>query len=381
MEKLEQRPRWQRMLTFAVRFVCIMLVLAFLGEGYVRVRPWIKTGMFWRRVFWGTDQTYKKDPKTGLRVLVPSATFGPLHINSHGFRSPEITVEKPASRLRLAFLGGSTTFCAEVSSDQMTWPYLVVAAIQERNPDLDMDFINGAVPGYSTAGLKPYFEQRIARFHPDVIVIYEGANDLSANSYTLAREQGITTHNVDQSMGWLAQHSMLVYLIKKNLQTLELQHEVHAQQKIVLDQARLAAMYRKDLTALVEASRQVASLVVTVTFAPRVRADQSPAELRTAAVSSLYYMPYLTPEAILEGFQSYNRVMRSVAVEEDTLLIGDEDSIPADALHYKDSAHFTDAGSMAMAKRVADSLLSSPRFQKLVAEHTHGAAVDASRRQ
>jgi lysophospholipase L1-like esterase len=381
MEKLEPRPRWQRTLTFALRFVCAALVLAFLCEGYVRVRPWIKTGIFWRSVFWGTDQTYKTDPKTGLRVLIPYSNLGPVHINSHGFRSPEIAVEKPAGRLRLAFLGGSTTFCAEVSSDQMTWPYLVVAAIQKRYPDLDIDFINGAVPGYSTAGLKPYFERHVARFHPDVIVIYEGANDLSANSYTLAREQGVTSHTVDQSMGWLARHSMLVYLIEKNLQILELQHEVHAQQKIVVDQTRMAAMYRKDLAALVEASKQVASLVVTVTFSPRVRAGQSPAELRTAAFSSLYYMPYLTPEAILEGFQSYNQVMRSVAAGEDTLLIGDEDSIPADAIHYRDSAHFTDAGSMAMANRVADSLLRSPRFLTLVAEHTHSAAAGASQRQ
>jgi len=44
-------------------------------------------------------------------------------------------------------------------------------------------------------------------------------------------------------------------------------------------------MYRKDLAALVEASKQVASLVVTVTFSPRTRANQSPAELRTAVAS------------------------------------------------------------------------------------------------
>lgn len=381
MEKLEQRPRWQRALTFTARFVCVTLVLAFLSEGYLRVRPWIKTGIFWRSVFWGTDQTYKTDPKTGLRVLIPYSNFGPVHINSFGFRSPEITVEKPAGRLRLAFLGGSTTYCAEVSSDQMTWPYLVVAAIRRRYPDLDIDFINGAVPGYSTAGLKPYFEKHVARFHPDVIVIYEGANDLSANSFALAREQGVTKHSVDQSMGWLARHSLLLYLVEKNLKTLELQHDVQAQQKIVLDQARLAAMYRRDLTALVEASKQVASLVVTATFAPRLRAEQSPGELRAAAITSLYYMPYMTPEAILEGLQHYNDVMRSVAAEEDTLLVGDEDSIPADAVHYKDSAHFTDAGSMLMAQRVAGSLLSSPRFLKLVAEHSHSATVGASQRQ
>ena len=140
-------------------------------------------------------------------------------------------------------------------------------------------------------------------------------------------------------------------------------------------------MYRRDLTALVEASKKVADLVVTIMFAPRLRANQSPEELRAAAITSLYYMSYMTPEAILEGFQHYNNIIRSVAAEEDTLLVGDEDSIPADAAHYKDSAHFTDAGSIVMAKRVTDSLLSSPRFLALVAEHTHAATVAASPRQ
>jgi len=366
---------------FAVRFACLALVFAFLCEGYFRVRPWIKTGTFWRSVFWGTDQTYKTDPKTGLRILIPASNFGPVHINSFGFRSPPISLEKPAGRLRLAFLGGSTTYCAEVSSDEMTWPYLVVAETKKRFPDLDIDFINGAVPGYSTAGLRPYFEGRIARFHPDVIVIYEAANDLSANSFTLAREQGVTRHTVDQSMGWFAHHSLLLYLVEKNLKILELQHDVQAQPKIVLDQARLDAMYRRDLTALVEASKKVADLVVTVTFAPRLRADQSPGELRAAAATTLYYMPYMTPEAIREGFQGYNDVMRSIAAEEGALLVGDEDSIPADAVHYKDSVHFIDAGSILMAKRVARSLLNSKRFLRLVTEHTHSATIGAGPRQ
>ena len=182
-------------------------------------------------------------------------------------------------------------------------------------------------------------------------------------------------------MGWLAQHSLLVYLVEKNLTVLLQQHPLlgdHAQPKVVIDQARLDDVYRRDLTALVEASKKVADLVVTVTFAPRLRADQSPAELREAAITSLYYMPYMTPEEILQGFQHYNEVMRSVAGEEGTLLVGNEDAIPADAAHYKDSVHFTDAGSTAMARRVTDALLSSPRFLTLVAEHMPGATVATS---
>jgi lysophospholipase L1-like esterase len=375
--RLEQVPAWQRVVRFTVRFICVMIVLAFLAEGAARARHWTRQG-----IFWGTDQTYKMDPKTGLRVLIPYSNFGPVHINSFGFRSPEIPLEKPVGRLRLAFLGGSTTYCAEVSSDQMTWPYLVVAEIKRRFPDLDIDFVNGGVPGYTTRTLKPYLEKRVAQFRPDVIVIYEASNDLSVNSSALAREQGVATHTDEQSLGWLSHHSLLVYLVEKNLVVLRQQHPLlgdGAQQKVVIDQARLDALYRRDLTALVEASKKVADLVVTVTFAPRLRTNQPPEELRAAAVTSLYYMTGMTPEAILEGFQHYNDIIRSVAAEENTLLIKDENSIPADAVHYKDSAHFTDAGSVLMARRVADSLLSSPRFLALVAEHTHAATEPPAR--
>ena len=180
-------PAWQRALRFGVRFICVVVVLAFIAEGAVRARHWTRQG-----VFWGTDQTYTIDPGSNLRIPIPNGTFGPVHINSFGFRSPEIPLEKPAGRLRLAFLGGSTTYCAEVSSDQMTWPYLVVAAIKKRFPDLDIDFINGGIPGYTTGTLKPYLERRIARFHPDVIFIYEASNDLTVNSSDLAQEQGVT---------------------------------------------------------------------------------------------------------------------------------------------------------------------------------------------
>jgi len=373
----EQLPAWQRVLILAARIVCAAVILALVAEGAVRARQWSKEGVF--RSVWGTDQTYVIDRESGLRIPIPNGHFGPVNINSFGFRSPEIAVDKPAGRLRLAFLGGSTTYCAEVSSDQMTWPYLVAAAIKRHFPDLDIDFINGGIPGYSTGTLRPYLEKRVARFHPDVIVVYEAANDLSGNSFVLAREQGITIHTMDQAQGWLARHSVLAYLVEKNFQILELQHAAQSNEgKIVVDQARLAAMYRSDLTALVEASKKVASLVVTVTYAPRLRANQSPPELRAAAVTSLYYMPYMTPDAILKGFQGYNDVMRSVAAEEDTLLVGNEDSIPADAKHYKDSVHFSDAGSVLMAKRVTDALLGSDRFLELVAEHTHVATASGA---
>ena len=53
---------------------------------------------------------------------------------------------------------------------------------------------------------------------------------------------------------------------------------------------------------LVAASQKVAEVVVTVTFAPRLRPLQPPDQRREAASTSLYYMPYMTIDDLLKGF-------------------------------------------------------------------------------
>ncbi len=83
-------------------------------------------------------------------------------------------------------------------------------------------------------------------------------------------------------------------------------------------------------------------------------------------MTSLYYMPYMTLDGLIAGFEEYNRVIRSVAAETGAVLIGGEELIPADELHYNDSVHLSDAGSRVMAARVAHALLDAPAFRQLV---------------
>src|SRR5215475_3012095 len=91
-----------------------------LAEGAVRLRQWVRVGRM--RTF---DDIVAVDPATGLHVPRPNRMSGGVHINSLGFRGPELAVPKPPGDVRLAFLGGSTTYCAEVSSNETAWPHLV----------------------------------------------------------------------------------------------------------------------------------------------------------------------------------------------------------------------------------------------------------------
>ena len=86
------------------------LILAIMAEGAVRLIQYLKHG--------GGNTTvtalYETDEKTGLRVLVPGARHAGVTINRQGFRGPDIPSAKPGGTLRLAFIGASTTFCAEI---------------------------------------------------------------------------------------------------------------------------------------------------------------------------------------------------------------------------------------------------------------------------
>jgi lysophospholipase L1-like esterase len=371
--RFDRLPAWQRaaVLSLTVLVICFVLLLG--AEAAVRIRDFVKHGNFW-----GIDETYEIDPATGLRIPVPNGHFGAIHINSFGFRGPAIAQEKPPGRLRIAFLGGSTTYCGEVSSDAMTWPALVQKALRERWPGLSIDYINAGVPGYTIRSLLPALEKRVAQFKPDIIVVYEAINDLSANSYDLAHEQGVAAVNQEKNIGWLSRHSLLAYLVGKNIEVMRLQREAaDSSSKIKLDMPRLDAEFRQDYINLVSASQQVAEIVATVTFAPRLRPLQPPDQRREAASTSLYYMPYMTIDDLLRGFADYNQVIRQVSETHGTVLVGDVDAIPADARHYTDSVHFTDAGSVAMADRVSRVLIASPQVQALVAklqaQAVHGA--------
>jgi lysophospholipase L1-like esterase len=359
--KFTEAPVWQQVSILAAFLMVVALALAGFAETGVRVRHWLKYGNLW-----GIEDTYTIDPASGLRIPVPGGTFGPIRINALGFRSPEIDPAKPSGRLRIAFLGGSTTYCAEVSSNEMTWPHLVWTGIQRHWPKADIDYINAGVPGYGTPALRQNLESRVAPLKPDVLVIYEATNDLSGNSYRLAQEQGVAESRADEPTSWLSRNSLLVYLLHKNLSIIRQQQKAEDNRpKAVIDHDRLAAMFRADLVALVEASKRVAKVTVLVTFSSRLRPEQTPDARRAAAITSLHYMPSRQVEDIFEGFRRYNQVIREVAAEQNVMLIDEEDAIPADQVHYVDSVHFTDAGSARMALRVLTALARNAKLDSL----------------
>ena len=341
--------------------VVIMLMLA-LAEGAVQLRQYFKSG------YSGNISELLRD-EDGLRVLIPDVDSRTISINSLGFRGPPISQEDAVGNLRIAFVGASTTFCAEVSGNDMTWPHLVSADIRQQYPDIQTDYVNAAVPGYTVKTSLKNFRRRVAPLSPDITIIYHATNDLSWETRKLAAEQGIYDADEEGKGGWLARHSSLLYLVLKNLSIKEAQDNAGGERELLeFSAAELGGNFRKYLTKLVREAQSVSEVVALVTFSQQIRPEQTPEQQLAASVSSTYYMPFMNPAGLMDAYARYNRIIAEVAGETGALLIDGEMMIPGDSEHFNDTVHFKDAGSRVMARRVSQALMESPEFKYLAEE-------------
>src|SRR5438874_9973785 len=181
-------PVLPRLLLALVGILIALLVL----EGAARLRQYLKYGT--------TSPTLYQvvwDKKSGLWYPKPNLDTGRIKIDTRGFRNPELQMPKPAGRVRLAFLGASTTFCTEVTSNEATWPSLVAKDLAARYPAVTFDYINAGVPGYDVGLSRKNLETRVATLQPDLVLYYEATNDLAKDSRILATQQGLYAGHAD----------------------------------------------------------------------------------------------------------------------------------------------------------------------------------------
>jgi len=347
-----------------VLIIIASIVLALLGaEGAVRLRQKLKYGS--ATTF---EEFYAVDRNLGLRVPIANFSSGRISINSLGFRGPEIENPKPPGTVRVAFLGASTTWCAEVSGNDYVWPHLVTSSLGRTFPSVRFDYINGGVPGYTMDSLLKIMQHRVAALQPDVIVIYEASNNLSGELRELAAKRGIIPDAKMKELSWPSHHSLLWHLIEKNLRILAAQRAADNKRgSLEVDPGDLGEGYRHGLTRLVLAAQQHAKLIALATFSIQLRREQSPEQQMHASASAFFYTPFATTRLLTEGFGRYNQIIREVAKETGALLIEGENEIPGDSVHFADTVHFTDAGSEAMAHRISGALVSSSTLHKILA--------------
>lgn len=312
------------------------------------------------------------DPNTGLRLPYPNQKLGQVRINNFGFRGPDLPNAKAADTFRLALLGSSTTYDAEVAEGR-NWPEQVARQLARRVSGCRIDFVNAGLPGFSTEHMERYWRGAVRRFDADAVIVLPG--DMTADIQEAAR---LTNHNTGQHIrkSWLARYSLLWEKIEKNAAVIRAQRAAYRENgKFQPDFDTLGTHFGRRLSSLIETTRGDGVFTAVATISSHVRADMPRENQLGAADSALFFMPYISIPTLIRGQDAYNETIRTVVNGSGALLAEIGNAIPPDRAHFVDSRHFNAAGSALMASEVVEELLKSPQFRDTLQSHPSGCSI------
>jgi len=306
------------------------------------------------------------DRDTGLRRMRPGARFGAVAINSHGYRSPEIAVAKPAGTVRFAFLGDSLTFGSWNGGNETTWPFHAIEALRRLCPGLACDYINAAAPGKGVRHVGVDFRDSIAKFGPDVVALSPG---IGGSSAAWARSK-LGYSGVHYAMSRLGRRSALAGVIEKNFVIgLRQLRALSDRGKLTFERHELPELsraFRQELEDLVVEIQRGGSLVVLLTRESKLRRGQGRLRQILSAGSRLYYQPYMSISALVDVKDEFNRVSREICALTGAVLVDVADALPPTGEYFEDTSHCTPAANRVIGERFGQALAESTPFRELL---------------
>ena len=127
------------------------------------------------------DQNPKHATLDVLRNFSGVSKADTININSLGFRGDEFSKTKPDKTYRIFMLGGSPMFGYGATSDEATIPGFTQKKIDEKDFGFDIEVINSGIQAADSNKELKLVEKRLVTFSPDLIIIYDGWNDLRSN--------------------------------------------------------------------------------------------------------------------------------------------------------------------------------------------------------
>ena len=140
--------------------------------------------------FEALDDVYVFEPRSGTpyptyRFLRSTHYPSGLVTNAYGWRGPDVPLNKPPGRVRVAFVGASTTLDAH--GDPFSYPEYVGRWLREwgraRHPSASFDVVNAGREGILSNSIAAIVRDELTAVRPDLVVYYEGANQFWPNDF------------------------------------------------------------------------------------------------------------------------------------------------------------------------------------------------------
>lgn len=309
-------------------------------------------------------------------VPAPGYRNGRNHHDPKGFRGAVPPVPKPPGEFRIVCLGGSTTYSNYVDAPEEAYPAQLEAELRRRT-QADIRVVNAGASGWASLESLINFETRVLELEPDLVIDYDGINDVAArmvwppeahradNSGQLQHSAGldaatpwpeqltlvrmflvatgrIRSHlDLAQSLGNLAGSGRwFLYVGQKT----DGSYPSGPFRKVSAEQILAAnppVFFRRNLESLVAVARAHGVTPVLATFA------------WTATTSDRA----ITSPEIVAAIEEQNEIVRAIGREQHVAVYDFAAEMPDDAKLYMGAVHFTVEGSVVQARLFADFLL------------------------
>lgn len=129
--------------------------------------------------YYDNPMNYWSKPSPYSAFTAKPGVYGGKTVNQQGFVStPEISISKPDSVIRLVFLGGSSTAgMGKNLNDEETWPWKTINMLKKKL-SVKIDFINAALGAYTTFESYGLLWSRLRFYKPDIIIVNHAWNEM-----------------------------------------------------------------------------------------------------------------------------------------------------------------------------------------------------------
>ncbi|MHA7733146.1 SGNH/GDSL hydrolase family protein [Nitrosopumilus sp. S6] len=132
--------------------------------------------------------------------IEPNQNFETININSLGFRGPEFDPSNLENNYRIFLVGGSTTFGIGSTMDDTTIPGYLENILDSEFSNKKIEVINAGIPGAHSKFESYLIQNHLLDFQPDMIIVYDGWNDLVQSTTTFETEIISNTDTQDKSL-------------------------------------------------------------------------------------------------------------------------------------------------------------------------------------
>ncbi len=266
-------------------------------------------------------------------------------LNSAGYRSPERPRDAPPGTLRLVCSGGSTTFDLTAESNDQSWPWMLETRLRASGREIEV--WNAGFPGWTSLENTISLLIRDQDLRPDVVILFQGINDLQPAAHRPFDRQYEAGHAERQlqALGFTVgppaiwDRSVLLERVRQLLLPRSPDSDVATE---IDPEAR--DVFQRNVSSFVSIARSAGADVILATQPIRVRAAQREDDL-------LYLESWLGigGESVPAQLEVLNEVLREVAETEDLILADLAVELEFDDRDFADPMHYTRSGSRKIA--------------------------------